>query len=619
MACRDSAFASLLPWYTPRCLVQPCLSEHEFTVDKQMASMLLKSMFKATIGFLVNKGRSLTAERLKDGDVADEKFRQLIVREMDDIKGKLDGLAGKHLAASISFLKDGVVHLGKVLDVETARKEGSDVVSTQADGAVGAIDREGKTVLLAAKEMNNLHLTGLNEAAQEALSGAKKRFEDTRRKATEAFGNSALRTSDRLLAMAIRIMATVLEKVDNPASALASCRLCLEELHSLPGVQENFSVLLKKGIKSKFGKDERNEIIVAVCQMNRVIYDVTQMVDEGASKARELLNWPCVDVGEERIDPLRDLRIAGKLRKLGKEQFCVQAWSFGQEGKEERRLKHVQGIAINTKGQFIIADHEYVKVFDSSGKFLYSFCPVDAAWSWIEDVATDRDDNMYVLMKAPKQKDGKGAVHVFDTQAKLHHSFLIRPGYDVFSLVVDDSNKVLVSVMVKLADSTPSYKIEKNLEEMMVEVYENQGRLLHRIEVMCEAPLACLTSTSGDGRVMVLDTNSHTLHLFSAQEGNPPEKKVQLRQASPEDRPSAMTFHQASEHLIVASFGRESRVVRVSLYNRDGEFVRSIPLDLQTEPGRFYVVNGIVVTNNGRIALAVIDINYGNPPFIFIV
>ena len=41
-----------------------------------MASMLLKPVFQATIGFLVNKGRGLAAEKLKDGDVTDEKFSQ---------------------------------------------------------------------------------------------------------------------------------------------------------------------------------------------------------------------------------------------------------------------------------------------------------------------------------------------------------------------------------------------------------------------------------------------------------------------------------------------------------------------------------------------------------------
>ena len=71
-------------------------------------SSIITAVFKATIGLLVNKGRDKAAEKLKDGDVTDQKFRGLIVREIDDIKWKLDGLARKDLLASISFFKKGI-------------------------------------------------------------------------------------------------------------------------------------------------------------------------------------------------------------------------------------------------------------------------------------------------------------------------------------------------------------------------------------------------------------------------------------------------------------------------------------------------------------------------------
>ncbi|KAL9985243.1 hypothetical protein ACROYT_G007620 [Oculina patagonica] len=571
-----------------------------------MASMIVTVAFKATFGLL----RRLAAERLKEGDVVDAKLRDVIVDKIDNINTKLDALAGKDLAASMSFFMDGLVYLEKVLNQRTTHREKpeKDTGATQAVGAVvGIMDEEHL-----AEKLKNLQPTNLNEAARKNLEYAKKRFDEARKKAVEAFGNKALSTADRLLAMAIRIMATLLEQVEDLTNALASCKLCLQELHSLSAVQENFSLELKKGFKSKFGKDERNEIIVAVCQMNRVIYDVIQMVDEGASKSKELLIWPCVDVGDERIDCLHDSRIARKLRKLGIAQFCVQAWSFGHEGNEEQKLKSVKGIAINTKGQFIIAEGDVVKRFDSSGKFLDSFSPVID--TWIEDVATDRDDNMYVLIaKDLFDASKRGAVQVFDTQAKLHHSFLIRPEYRVFSLVVDDSGNVLVSVseIPKPEVSGKPYYGERDdssddLREMMVEVYENHGRLLHRIEVMCQArPSKCHISTTGDGRVMVLDPASRTLHLFSASEDYPFDKKIQLRQASPEDRPNAMTFHQASEQLIIASFNDKTNIFRVSLYNRDGDYVRSIPLE------DVYCIKRIVITNNGRIAL--VDVRLSVP------
>ena len=41
----------------------------------------LTAVFKATVGLLVKKGCDATAEKLKQGDIADQKLRDVIVRE----------------------------------------------------------------------------------------------------------------------------------------------------------------------------------------------------------------------------------------------------------------------------------------------------------------------------------------------------------------------------------------------------------------------------------------------------------------------------------------------------------------------------------------------------------
>ena len=79
-------------------------------------SSIATAVFKLTIGLLVDKGRGKAAEKLKDGDVTDQKFRGLIVREIDDIKSKLDGLSRKDLVASISFFEEGIGFLYKVFE-----------------------------------------------------------------------------------------------------------------------------------------------------------------------------------------------------------------------------------------------------------------------------------------------------------------------------------------------------------------------------------------------------------------------------------------------------------------------------------------------------------------------
>ncbi|KAL9954386.1 hypothetical protein ACROYT_G041917, partial [Oculina patagonica] len=160
--------------------------------------------------------------------------------------------------------------------------------------------------------------------------------------------------------MQYRVMATILETVDNPADAVALCRVCIKELNALSAVQNTFDVQLKKGlgaVRGLFGKEERKKIISSVCHVNRVIYDVTQTVGKNV----DLMMWPSVDTGENKVDPLRDERVTEVLCKQGMEHCCITPWSFGQEGEEKHRLKYPSGIATNSSGQFIVGDNEDVK------------------------------------------------------------------------------------------------------------------------------------------------------------------------------------------------------------------------------------------------------------------
>ena len=76
-----------------------------FKFQAAIMSAIITAVFKATIGWLVDKGRDEAAKKLKDGDVTDQQFRGIIVREIDDMKSKLDGLSRKDLLASISFFR----------------------------------------------------------------------------------------------------------------------------------------------------------------------------------------------------------------------------------------------------------------------------------------------------------------------------------------------------------------------------------------------------------------------------------------------------------------------------------------------------------------------------------
>ena len=82
-------------------------------------SSIITSAINLTFGLLWNKVRDHTANQLKEGDMTDEECRQLIVRELDDIKTKLDGLARKDLLSSVDFLEEGLAFLKLSQDEST--------------------------------------------------------------------------------------------------------------------------------------------------------------------------------------------------------------------------------------------------------------------------------------------------------------------------------------------------------------------------------------------------------------------------------------------------------------------------------------------------------------------
>lgn len=62
-----------------------------------------------------------------------------------------------------------------------------------------------------------------------------------------------------------------------------------------------------------------------------------------------------------------------------------------------------------------------------------------------------------------------------------------------------------------------------------------------------------------------------------------------------------MACHPAGEHIVVAGKERETNSLRVEIYNKDGEFKRTIQLD----DVKLNWIEGITATMQGHIAVAV--------------
>ena len=544
-------------------------------------SVIITAVFKATIGCLVDKCRDEAAKKLKDGDITDQQFRGIIMREIDDMRSKLDALSRKDLLASISFFREGVELLYEVFeDTRSRSKYGADAAQAACAEAVSLT--EG---------MKHLELT---KSATRKLADAKKRFESARERATDAFSNEALSPNDRILSMQYRVMATVLEKIDHPEDVLAPCKVCIEELNSLPVVQQSLREQLKTGfraVKSLFNKEERRKVISGVCLVNRVAFNVIRTVP-----VKELLpKWFMIDTGEEKVDLLRDARVREILCKQGMEN-CSVPWILGHDGEEEQGLEVLSDIATNSSRQYILAYFDLtIKVFDNSGKFVQGFrLPplIDDSGKQLSietsmvRLATDMNDNIYVLV-SEESRMGSYWIFKFNKTADQHHKFRVERisfNYGLCKLSVSDSGK---AVVLK-GDSSKKYWI--------VDVYETNGHLVCSFgQQILSYP--CDITTVSDGRVMVLqERGPSVVHIFSEQGDHLNKVRLQRSLFS-----SKIVFHRESQQVaLVSTVKFFSDELYIDIYTKDGEFLRSISIHMGKP---FYSLQEVAVTTEGCIAV----------------
>ncbi|PFX19818.1 uncharacterized protein LOC111337699 [Stylophora pistillata] len=557
-------------------------------------SSIVIAVFKLTIGLLGNRFRDKIADSLKEGDMTDQSFRDFIVREIKDIKSKLDGLARKDLLASISFFNEGIKLLYEVFDEARPKSENNNAVTTTQ--AATALACAAETFSLT-KGMNKLEVANLNASASGVLSRAKDRFRDARRKATEAFANTALSTFDRLLAMQYRVMATILETLDNPVYSIAACRVCLEELNSLPAVQKCFKVELEKGFKAAFRKDVRSDLISTVCHTNRVIFNVALMVDFGN---KELSNWPCVEIREIKVSPLQNDRVLKVLRKRGMEHcFGTLELLRGEDGS----LVWPVSIASNSLGQFVVANgngDKMIKFFDSRGEFLNCF-PVVSETSRDDvyclcQVATDSNGKIYALVELKPQvkslifKDNNtGAVHVFDWDFQPLHKFSLKEEFSTVafrpSLTVNDKGKVLILLITQ-----PNYSQRKPT----IQVYQSDGRFVNNFgDGILKSPVNI--AAASEGRTLVTDNGDSCVHVFN-EHG---EHIFKLTDMLEFESSFYTAFHWPSEHVVVAGFRPQTEELQVLIYTMEGKIVRHFE---QTARGIRFLAE-LTVTVEGRIGI----------------
>ena len=304
--------------------------------------------------------------------------------------------------------------------------------------------------------------------------------------------------------------------------------------------------------------------------------------------------WPEIDAGKERVDLLRDRRVREILGKQGMENCCV-SWILGHDGVEVHGLNNPRGITTNSSGQYIVAYNDLtIKVFNNNGNFVRRFRippliddsgKVLLIKTWSFPLATDTNDNIYVLVSEESRMDSNW-IFRFNKTADQHHTLQIRRmGFDfkLCKLSVSDSGKMLV---------LKSY-CKENFG--IVNVYETNGEFVCSFgEQILRSPYDI--TTVSDGRVMVVQGCAPSrVHIFSEQGDYINKFNLPMSTTYPK-----IAFHKESQQVIVAALKEYiSDLLTKLICTKDGEFVQSTVIPM----GESVILDGIAVTTEGRITV----------------
>ncbi len=375
------------------------------TVSKVKMSAIVSGILNSTVGLLCSKLRDYTAQRLREGDLSDDKCRQIIVRELDDIKSKLDGFSRKDLLASLSFFKEGVTRLYNSLETSG---EAHTEDEYEIEGATAttfeqfSVTQAERDALESSFDLSEA-IGNLKIASQGRFKLAKESFKESKRLATEAFNNVALSTEDRLMACKLRIASRILEGFDDAEAAVRDCLLYLKELQDLPAVQAMFSVWRgsDKGITSRlrarFNKKERNVNIESIQMINALLID---LVMKFINIKMGLFNWPTIKIGTKFYHPLFD-DYALRMKIEDKEEQSPWFWRFD---KNLDLCSYCLRIGLTSKGEIlsITADRQSLISLEMTKKSAQSklFCtiPSENDKDKIHCFAVDENDNVYIIV-----------------------------------------------------------------------------------------------------------------------------------------------------------------------------------------------------------------------------
>ena len=459
-------------------------------------SDVFTGLLKLTFGLISNKLRTYSAEKLQDGGLADQKFRGLIVRELDDIKSKLDAISRKDLCTSISCLQQGI----KRLIMSFCESSDGGNHSTFEIPSAGACSVEAKPAQQSVTIEDAVVLTNaiakLKIVSNERFELAKKSFEEAGKEARRAFHNAALSTEERILASKVRIASGILEHLDDLELAASDCLHCLQELNDMPAIQEIFSVHVKGGIKSVFKKDSRAEIVESVTMINWILAD---FISKFTKQRMAVFDWPMIKCGKRVVHPIHCKRES--VPNL-KEMKITPPWDIVVLETSLNGEKCV----LNKGGDIIYADGRRLQKLDKTTGKLQPYCisPLDDNTehsqpnSNVKAVAIDEDDTVYVLSR-DKETGFTLSVYSADGGNTHHCSLEFLKGKNYKRMYIDVNKDKNIVIGCELRANIRAY------------LCNSKGELINSFDTDCKETLRSVSVSCNNEITLITETNNSFL------------------------------------------------------------------------------------------------------------
>ena len=519
--------------------------------------MALICILSCTVGLVAGKGYDQLTNKLKHGDLAREQLLQIIVRDLNDIKKKLDCISWKDLGASYSFLREGVEVLNLALDKWNEDQKASE---GPAGEATRVMNDTASGILNAALSLPHA-IQRLKISSDKRFADAQDCFNKSREAATHAFNNKSLSIKDRIMACKLRVAARILESgLEDPEVAITACLLSLKDLHALPEIQEMFAVLLKGGLKSMMKKAKRLENIMSVLFINHALYD---FASKYSSKSANPFTWPKIKLKDCTFHPILNTHeIPTKMS--GSEEFV--------------QLKRVvidwmasKNFAVNSRGEIILLYglKEKITVIYSTGQSKEFMLPVPTesnVHQWSVGVAVDSNDNVYVVIQLTTcDKDGSDkkdfVLFVFDENYNIKHVSILN------FLDAGEAQEVYIAVdknqnLIMLTNWNDQVYICENTGELKFQFFSKRNR--HNIWLRT-------LSISNNNDIMIESDDSSAVQIYST-EGNlkstikAPEGHVVVRVA----------FHHGICKIIVLTHVEKQDSLFLLGYSETGQLENSV-------------------------------------------